>query len=42
MQNPNVLLTILSRMAQKSEVKFDKLFQKLYNTDLWMMAYDVT
>ena len=27
-------------MAQKSEVKFDKLFQKLYNTDLWMMAYE--
>lgn len=40
MQNPNVLLTILSRMTQKSEVKFDKLFQKLYNTDLWMMAYE--
>ena len=40
MQDPNVLLTILSRMAQKSEVKFDKLFQKLYNTDLWLMAYE--
>jgi group II intron reverse transcriptase/maturase len=39
-QNPNVLLTTLSRMAQKAEVKFDKLFQKLYNTDLWMMAYE--
>ena len=40
MQDPNILLTILSRMAQKPEVKFDKLFQKLYNTDLWMMAYE--
>lgn len=40
MQNPNVLLTILSRMTQKPEVKFDKLFQKLFNTDLWMMAYE--
>jgi group II intron reverse transcriptase/maturase len=27
-------------MTQQSEVKFDKLFQKLYNTDLWMMAYE--
>jgi retron-type reverse transcriptase len=27
-------------MTQKPEVKFDKLFQKLYNTDLWMMAYE--
>jgi group II intron reverse transcriptase/maturase len=26
-------------MAQKPEVKFDKLFQKLYNTELWLMAY---
>ncbi len=40
MQDPNILLTILSRMAQKPEVKFDNLFQKLYNTDLWMMAYE--
>ena len=39
-QDPNVLLTILSRMAHKPEVKFDKLFQKLYNTDLWLMAYE--
>jgi group II intron reverse transcriptase/maturase len=39
-QDPNVLLTTLSRMAQKPEVKFDKLFQKLYNTDLWLMAYE--
>ncbi|MBU0510795.1 MAG: hypothetical protein KJ638_03720 [Chloroflexi bacterium] len=26
-------------MAQKPAVKFDKLFQKLYNTDLWLLAY---
>jgi len=39
-QDPNVLLTMLNRMAQKPEVKFDKLFQKLYNTDLWLMAYE--
>jgi len=39
-QNPNVLLTILSSMAQKPEVKFDKLFQKLYNKELWIMAYE--
>src|SRR6266699_4325490 len=26
-------------MAQKPEVKFDKLFQKLYNIDLWLLAY---
>jgi group II intron reverse transcriptase/maturase len=31
---------MLSRMAQKPEVKFDKLFQKLYNVDLWLMAYE--
>ena len=40
MQDPNILLTMLSRMAQKPEVKFDRLFQKLYNTDLWLMAYE--
>lgn len=40
MQNPNILLTMLSRMAQKPEVKFAKLFQKLYNVKLWMMAYE--
>jgi group II intron reverse transcriptase/maturase len=39
-QDPNVLLTMLSRMAHKPEVKFDKLFQKLYNTKLWLMAYE--
>ncbi len=31
---------MLSRMAQKPTVKFDKLFQKLYNTELWLMAYE--
>jgi group II intron reverse transcriptase/maturase len=39
-QDPNILLTILSRMAQKPEVRFEKLFQKLYNTNLWLMAYE--
>jgi hypothetical protein len=27
-------------MAQKPEVRFDKLFQKLYNVKLWLMAYE--
>ncbi|MBU0494685.1 MAG: group II intron reverse transcriptase/maturase [Chloroflexi bacterium] len=40
MQDPNILLTMLSRMAQKPEVKFDKLFPKLYNVELWLMAYE--
>jgi group II intron reverse transcriptase/maturase len=39
-QDPNILLTILSKMAQKPEIRFDKLFQKLYNTELWLMAYE--
>jgi group II intron reverse transcriptase/maturase len=39
-QDPNRLLTILSKMAQKSEVKFDKLYPKLYNRELWLMAYE--
>jgi group II intron reverse transcriptase/maturase len=38
-QNPNALLTILSKMAQKPEVRFEKLFQKLYNVELWLLAY---
>lgn len=33
-------MAILSKMAQKPEVKFDKLFQKLYNVELWLMAYE--
>jgi group II intron reverse transcriptase/maturase len=38
-QQPTVLLAILSKMAQKPEVQFDKLFQKLYNVELWLLAY---
>lgn len=40
MQEPNVLLTILGRMAQKPEVRFNKLYQKLYNPLLWLKAYE--
>ena len=39
MQHPNAILTTLSKMAKKPEVKFDKLFQKLYNVELWLLAY---
>jgi hypothetical protein len=39
-QEPNTLLTILSKMGQKPDVKFDKLFPKLYNVELWLMAYE--
>jgi group II intron reverse transcriptase/maturase len=38
-QEPNTLLAILSKMALKPEVTFDKLFQKLYNIELWFLAY---
>src|SRR2546423_13934582 len=38
-QDPNTLLAILRTMAQKPEVTFDKLFQKLYNVELWLLAY---
>jgi group II intron reverse transcriptase/maturase len=38
-QHPNVVLTTLSKMTLKPEVKFDKLFQKLYNVELWLLAY---
>src|SRR5258705_11978146 len=38
-QHPNVILTTLSKMTLKPEVKFDKLFQKLYNVELWLLAY---
>lgn len=41
MQNPNILLTVLSSMSCKPEVQFDKLFQKLYNVELWLMAYQL-
>ena len=39
MQQPTILLAILSKMAQKPETQFDKLFQKLYNVELWLLAY---
>jgi hypothetical protein len=39
-QKPNALLTILSKMGQKPAVKFDKLFPKLYNIELWLLAYE--
>jgi hypothetical protein len=38
-QHPNAILTTLSKMALKPEVKFNKLFQKLYNVELWLLAY---
>ncbi len=40
MQNPRKFLVILGKMAQQPTVQFDKLFQKLYNLELWMMAYE--
>ncbi len=39
MQDPIIFLTILGKMAQKPLVKFDKLFQKMFNERLWLMAY---
>ena len=39
MQHANAILTTLSNMALKPEVTFDKLFQKLYNIELWLLAY---
>jgi len=39
-QNPNILLMMLNRMAQKPENKFDTLYPKLYNKKLWVMAYE--
>lgn len=38
-QQPNILLAILSKMALKPEVKFDQLYPKLYNVELWLLAY---
>lgn len=38
-QKPKALLTILGKMACKPQVKFDNLFQKLYNVELWLLAY---
>ncbi len=40
-QHPNALLTTLSKMTLKPEVTFDKLFQKLYNVELWLLAYQL-
>lgn len=40
MQEPTILLTILGKMAEKPEVKFDQLFPKLYNVELWLKAYE--
>jgi len=37
--HPNAILATLSKMTLKPEVKFDKLFQKLYNVELWLLAY---
>ncbi|NWJ98327.1 MAG: hypothetical protein HXX20_21450 [Chloroflexi bacterium] len=41
MQKPKALLTILGKMALKPEIKFDNLFQKLYNIELWLLAYQM-
>jgi len=38
-QQTKVLLTMLGNMGCKPEVKFDKLFQKLFNPELWFSAY---
>ncbi len=40
MQEPTVLLTMLSRMVSKPGVSFDQLFPKLYNPKLWLFAYE--
>ena len=40
MQDPNLVLAILGKMAQKPQVTFGKLYQKLYNARLWLMAYE--
>jgi group II intron reverse transcriptase/maturase len=38
-QQPKILLAILSKMALKPEVKFNNLYPKLYNVNLWLLAY---
>jgi group II intron reverse transcriptase/maturase len=38
-QEPTTLLAILGKMAKKPGVRFHKLYQKLYNPRLWMLAY---
>lgn len=40
-QQPKALLTILGKMALKPQVKFDQLFPKLYNFELWLLAYQI-
>ncbi len=35
-QKPKILLAILGKMALKPEVKFDNLYSKLYNVELWL------
>src|SRR6266568_4530982 len=36
---PNAVLTTRSKRTLKAEVTFDKLFQKLYNVEFWLLAY---
>jgi group II intron reverse transcriptase/maturase len=38
-QDPTITLAILSKMAQKPEITFDNLYVKLYNKELWLLAY---
>jgi len=38
-QKANVLLAMLNNMGKKPNVKFDKLYLKLYNKNLWLYAY---
>lgn len=38
-QQPKILLAILGKMALKPQVKFDNLYPKLYNVELWLLAY---
>jgi retron-type reverse transcriptase len=40
-QQPKILLAILGKMGQKPEVKFDDLYPKLYNVELWLLAYQL-
>ncbi len=39
-QDPTLMLAILSRMAKKPQVTFNKLYPKLYNAHLWVMVYE--
>lgn len=40
-QKPKILLAILGKMALKPGVKFDDLYPKLYNVELWLLAYQL-